>query len=85
VQSNISLFAALGATTRSSSESTTATSETTATALEHHLHHCSKLGYLGLVSSATCVTHSRLVLSFLYYSDLTPLKQAFIVHLRLHD
>ena len=80
-----SLFATLGATTRSTSKSTTTTSEATTTALEHHLHHCSKLSYLSLLSSTACVTHAGLVLSFLYNSDLTALKQAFIVHLCLHD
>jgi hypothetical protein len=80
-----SLFATLGAASWSTSKSTTSASEATSSALEHHLHHSSKLSYLGLVSSSASMAHARLVLSFLYNSDLTTLKQAFIVHLCLHD
>lgn len=80
-----SLFAALGTATRCTSETTAATSEATATALEHHLHHCSELSKLGLLSTAGRVAHTRLVFSLLYYSDLTTLEQALIVHLGFHD
>jgi hypothetical protein len=80
---DISLFAC-SSTSGSTSKAPTATSKATS-ASEHHLHHLCKLSDLSLLASAATVSHARLVLSFLNYGDLPPLKQALIVHLGLHD